>query len=76
MQHIVLLSPCATINYVCASEDRSLFLSTLGTILKDNWEWRSQIAKLSLFELRKKSRGAVLSWAWFFIKPAMYIFCF
>ena len=24
----------------------------------------------------KKSRGAVLSWAWFFIKPAMYIFCF
>ena len=51
-------------------------MSTLGTILKDNWEWRSQIAKLSLFELRKKSRGAVLSWAWFFIKPAMYIFCF
>ena len=51
-------------------------LSTLGTILKDNWEWRSQIAKLSLFELRKKSRGAVLSWAWFFIRPAMYIFCF
>ena len=51
-------------------------LKTLGTILKDNWEWRSQIARLSLFELRKKSRGAVLSWAWFFVKPAMYIFCF
>ena len=51
-------------------------MSTLGTILKDNWQWRSQIGRLAIFELRKKSRGAVLSWAWFFIKPAMYIFCF
>lgn len=49
---------------------------TLATILKDNWEWRKQISRLALFELVKKSRGAVLSWAWFFIKPAMYIFCF
>ena len=32
--------------------------------------------RLARFELVKKSRGAVLSWAWFFIKPAMYIFCF
>lgn len=51
-------------------------LNTLSTILKDNWEWRKQISRLALFELVKKSRGAVLSWAWFFIKPAMYIFCF
>ncbi len=51
-------------------------LSTLGTILKDNWEWRGRILKLSWFELVKKSRGAVLSWAWFFIKPGIYIFCF
>ena len=51
-------------------------MGALGTILKDNWGWRKQIARLSLFELVKKSRGAVLSWAWFFIKPAMYIFCF
>lgn len=51
-------------------------LSALSTILKDNWEWRKQIGRLALFELVKKSRGAVLSWAWFFIKPAMYIFCF
>lgn len=49
---------------------------TLGAILKDNWEWRKQIGRLAVFELVKKSRGAVLSWAWFFIKPAMYIFCF
>ena len=51
-------------------------MSAWGTIIKDNWEWRAQIARLSLFELVKKSRGAVLSWGWFFIKPGMYIFCF
>ena len=54
----------------------SVVLSTLATILKDNWEWRKQIGRLAIFELVKKSRGAVLGWAWFFIKPAMYIFCF
>ena len=51
-------------------------MSTLGTILKDNWEWRHKISRLALFELVKKSRGAVLSWAWFFIKPLMYVLCF
>ena len=51
-------------------------LSTLATILRDNWEWRKQIGRLAIFELMKKSRGAVLSWAWFFMKPGMYIFCF
>lgn len=54
----------------------SVVLSTLATMLKDNWEWRKQIGRLALFDLVKKSRGAVLGWAWFFIKPAMYIFCF
>lgn len=49
---------------------------TLSTILRDNWHWRKQISRLALFELVKKSRGAVLGWAWFFIKPGMYIFCF
>lgn len=51
-------------------------LQTLVTILKDNWQWRRQIGRLAVFELVKKSRGAVLSWAWFFIKPGMYVFCF
>ena len=51
-------------------------MGTLATILKDNWEWRPQILKLAVFELRKKSRGAALGWAWFFIKPIVYIFCF
>lgn len=49
---------------------------TLSTIVRDNWQWRKQISSLALFDLKKKSRGAVLGWAWFFIKPAMYIFCF
>ena len=51
-------------------------MSTLGTILKDNWEWRSQIVQLAIFDLRKQSRGAALGWAWFFIKPVVYVFCF
>lgn len=50
--------------------------STLKTILSDHLGWWKQIARLSFYELKKKSRGAVLSWAWFFIKPGMYIFCF
>lgn len=49
---------------------------TLATICKDNWQWRKQIGRLAVFELIKKSRGAVLSWAWLFIKPGIYIFVF
>ena len=51
-------------------------MGTLATILKDNWRWRAQIWQLALFDLRKQSRGAVLGWVWFFIKPAIYVFCF
>lgn len=50
--------------------------SAFMTILKENWQWRRQIGRLAIFELVKKSRGAVLSWTWFFVKPAMYVFCF
>lgn len=49
---------------------------TLGTIIKDNWQWRKQIGRLAVFDLIKRSRGAVLSWAWLFIKPAVFIFVF
>lgn len=51
-------------------------IETLKTIAKDNWQWRKQIGRLAVFELIKKSRGAVLSWAWLFIKPAIFIFVF
>lgn len=48
----------------------------LFQILKEKWQWRKQIVNLGLFDLRKKSRGAVLGWIWFFVKPAVYIFVF
>lgn len=51
-------------------------LKTLVTIVKDNWQWRLQISHLALFELIKKARGTVLSWAWLFLQPLIYIFVF
>lgn len=54
---------------------RALF-RTLGTILKDNWEWRKQINRLAIFELMKEARGAVLGWAWLAIKPIVFIAVF
>lgn len=51
-------------------------MGVLKTILKDNWEWRGQIKRLAIFELKKQSRGAALGWGWFFIQPLVYIFCF
>ncbi|MCL1847090.1 MAG: ABC transporter permease [Coriobacteriia bacterium] len=51
-------------------------LKTLATILKDNWKWRKQIGHLAVFELIKKTRGAILNWAWLFIKPGIYMLVF
>lgn len=51
-------------------------MGTLATIIKDNWEWRAQIWNLAVFELKKQSRGAALGWAWFFVQPLVYVFCF
>lgn len=48
----------------------------LFQLLKDKWLWRKQIFNLAVFDLRKKSRGAVLGPLWFFAKPAVYIFVF
>lgn len=50
--------------------------NTLGTIIKDNWQWRKQIGHLAVFELMKKARGAVLGWAWLAIKPIVFIAVF
>lgn len=52
-----------------------MFKTLLG-IIRDNWQWRKQIRRLSGFELVKQTRGAAFGWAWLFIKPAIYIFCF
>lgn len=51
-------------------------LKTLSNILKDNWEWRTQISHLAVFELKKRARGAVLGWAWLAIKPIVFVVVF
>ena len=51
-------------------------LATLREILKENWEWRRQIVNLAVLDLHKTVRGAVLGWAWLFIKPLTYIAVF
>ncbi|WP_258552742.1 ABC transporter permease [Paraeggerthella sp.] len=51
-------------------------LSTLTTILRDNWEWRRQVGHLAIFELKKKARGAALGWAWLAVKPIVFIAVF
>jgi teichoic acid transport system permease protein len=48
-------------------------LGTLHEILQEKKLWRKQIANLGVFDLTKRARGAVLGWAWFFMKPAVYI---
>ena len=51
-------------------------MGTLATILKENWDWRHQIFRLSVFDMKKKSRGTALGWVWFFIEPIIYVTCF
>jgi teichoic acid transport system permease protein len=46
---------------------------TLREIIRDNWDWRSQMWPLALTEIRKEVRGSVLGWLWLLITPAMYI---
>ena len=51
-------------------------LATLRLIFQENWLWRRQVANLALMDIRKTCRGAVLGWAWLFVKPLMYIAVF
>ncbi len=51
-------------------------LATLREIFQENWKWRRQILNLAVIDLRKTVRGAVLGWAWLFIKPLTYILVF
>lgn len=51
-------------------------LRAFATIVRDNWKWRRQIGRLALFELAKRSRGAVLSWLWLFARPLIFVFVF
>ena len=51
-------------------------LQTLKTILQDHWEWRGQIARLAIFDLKKQARGAALGWFWIAVKPLIFMFVF
>ena len=46
------------------------------SFVSECWRRRSQIWFLAVTELKKTCRGAVLGWAWLFIKPAVYVFVF
>jgi teichoic acid transport system permease protein len=48
----------------------------LAGLFRDSWQWRSQVGRLAIFDLMKRSRGTVLSWAWLFVRPLIYIFVF
>lgn len=45
-------------------------------IVSTIWQWRSQVWHLAKIDLVKTCRGAVLGWAWLFVKPAIYISVF
>ena len=51
-------------------------MSTFIEILKDHWQYKQQIFKLSISDLKKTYRGAALGWAWALIKPAVTIFVY
>ncbi|MBQ9058742.1 MAG: hypothetical protein IJ125_06130, partial [Atopobiaceae bacterium] len=51
-------------------------LKVFSEIVRDKWEWRMYVLRLSKFELLKRSKNSVLSWAWLIIKPLVTIFCY
>lgn len=55
---------------------KEIGLSALAQIFSERFLWRKQILHLALFSLRKEGRGAALSWGWFLVRPAAYLFCF
>ena len=48
-------------------------MSTFIEIIKDHIQYRQQIFKLAISDLKKTYRGAALGWAWAIIKPAVTI---
>lgn len=51
-------------------------LSTIVEIIKDHWQYRQQVFKLAIADLKKTYSGAALGWAWAIIKPAVTIFVY
>ena len=50
--------------------------TALRKIIRDNWEWRSQIWRLAVTEIQKQVRGAALGWVWLIITPSVYVAVF
>jgi teichoic acid transport system permease protein len=50
--------------------------STFVQMFKDLAVWRKQVWHLAYISLRRQTQNTVFGWAWLFLKPAMYIFCF
>lgn len=48
-------------------------MNTFIEIVKDHYQYRHQIFKLAISDLKKTYRGAALGWAWAIIKPAITI---
>lgn len=51
-------------------------MNTFIEIVKDHIQYRQQIFKLAISDLKKTYRGAALGWAWALIKPAVTIFVY
>ena len=51
-------------------------MSTFMGIIKDHLQYRHQIFKLAIADLKKTYRGAALGWMWAIIKPAVTIFVY
>lgn len=51
-------------------------ITALRRIIRDNWQWRSQIWRLAVTEIQKQVRGAALGWAWLIITPVVYVAVF
>lgn len=51
-------------------------MNTFIEIIKDHIQYRQQIFKLAISDLKKTYRGAALGWTWAIIKPAVTIFVY
>ena len=50
-------------------------MSTFIEIIKDHLQYRHQIFKLSISDLKKTYRGAALGWAWQLSSPQLLYLC-
>jgi len=49
-------------------------ISEFIQLIKDHFQWRSQIIKLAGNDLRKSYSGSTLGWSWAIIRPSVFIF--